>query len=519
MTSNLVLPSVRRSLISFGLAPAILLFVPSVTRAEHASPSATSSAGSPVVVEAGTEEGRIAPNAVALETAALETAALETTDSPPTVRADEDAESVSPAAVVDKEAAIRADLFEFHGYVRTGFGSNGKGGDQDAFLAPGTGVAGGPPVKYRLGNETETYGELILVNNWLTPQENSASLKTEIMLVFLTANNANFDPNDVFTIREAFVQAGNVIVAAPEAKFWAGQRYYRRHDIHINDFWVYDMSGYGGGVEDVSIGLGKLAFAYLGGSTDDDVTSIGRPVKHTLDLRLYELPAPGGSLTLAFNASRIPGGDLRKLSGEQVSAGQFPDVDGWSGAVFHISDPFLGGSNKLSFQYGAGASSDFHTFYHPPSTKLTGEPGTQVVDKSWRARVTETAHIQPTSQFSLMGTLIYQLTETGAPGRSKLSWYSGGVRPIWHATEYLSLAAEAGVDYIKDQRNQRTGYLAKYTLAPQVASGSTFWSRPVVRAYLTYAHWSNEFRGFIGGDAHNNDNRGLAFGVQMEAWW
>jgi maltoporin len=53
--------------------------------------------------------------------------------------------------------------FEFHGYFRSGYGLNGTGGQQVAFQAPGAGA------KYRLGNETETYGELIFVNNWLNP--------------------------------------------------------------------------------------------------------------------------------------------------------------------------------------------------------------------------------------------------------------------------------------------------------------------------------------------------------------
>jgi len=53
--------------------------------------------------------------------------------------------------------------FEFHGYLRSGYGLNSEGGQQVAFQAPGT------DAKYRLGNEAETYGELIFVNNWLNP--------------------------------------------------------------------------------------------------------------------------------------------------------------------------------------------------------------------------------------------------------------------------------------------------------------------------------------------------------------
>ena len=46
--------------------------------------------------------------------------------------------------------------FEFHGQFRAGYGLNSKGGQQVAFQAPGA------DAKFRLGNEAETYAELIL---------------------------------------------------------------------------------------------------------------------------------------------------------------------------------------------------------------------------------------------------------------------------------------------------------------------------------------------------------------------
>ena len=57
--------------------------------------------------------------------------------------------------------------FEFHGYLRSGYGLNGEGGQQVAFEAPGA------DAKYRLGHEAETYGEFIFVNNWLNPEQSS----------------------------------------------------------------------------------------------------------------------------------------------------------------------------------------------------------------------------------------------------------------------------------------------------------------------------------------------------------
>ncbi len=96
-------------------------------------------------------------------------------------------------------------------------------------------------AKYRLGNEAETYGEFIFVNNWLNPERSSdkAWMRTEVMIEANTsdaASYANFPGdvgNDQFRLREAFVQAGNLFDWQPDAKFWAGERYYRRQ--HIRD--------------------------------------------------------------------------------------------------------------------------------------------------------------------------------------------------------------------------------------------------------------------------------------------
>src|SRR6266853_2849357 len=97
--------------------------------------------------------------------------------------------------------------FEFHGYFRSGYGLNSTGGSQVAFQAPGA------DAKYRLGNEAETYGEFIFVNNWLNAEHatDKAWMKTEVMIQANTGNYASFanfagnTGNDQFRLREAFV--------------------------------------------------------------------------------------------------------------------------------------------------------------------------------------------------------------------------------------------------------------------------------------------------------------------------
>ena len=104
-------------------------------------------------------------------------------------------------------------------------------------------------------------------------------MKTEFMVEANTTNSANYASfangvgNDQFRFREAFVQAGNLFESQPDAKFWAGERYYRRQHIDIIDFYPLDLSGYGAGIEDLNVRFGKLAVAFLNAARPDIVNS------------------------------------------------------------------------------------------------------------------------------------------------------------------------------------------------------------------------------------------------------
>jgi maltoporin len=193
--------------------------------------------------------------------------------------------------------------FEFHGYFRSGYGLNSVGGQQVAFEAPGA------EAKYRLGNEAETYAELIFVNNWVNPDRdsNKAWFRTEFMIEANTSNSENYAPvgdapgADQFRFREAFVQAGNVFEGQSDAKFWVGERYYRWQHIDSDDFYPVDMSGYGGGVEDLHIGIGKLAVAFLNTARPDIVTQNGNLAKSNIDASLYDVKGPLGLWGLWFD--------------------------------------------------------------------------------------------------------------------------------------------------------------------------------------------------------------------------
>jgi maltoporin len=114
--------------------------------------------------------------------------------------------------------------------------------------------------------------------------------------------------------------------------------------------------------------------------------------------------------------------------------------------------------------------------------------------------------------------MVYQYTDfaTDAPEQQ---WVSGGLRPIWHISDVFSLAFEGGVDWASSTQNGDGGTLGKLTIAPQVSLGNDFFSRPVLRAFLTYAMWSEGLEGEVGGLDYSDRTSGWTWGLQMESWW
>src|SRR6185369_5506475 len=370
--------------------------------------------------------------------------------------------------------------FEFHGYFRSGYGLNSLGGQQVAFQAPGAGA------KYRLGNEAETYGEFIFVNNWVNPDHDAekAWFKTEVMLEANTTNSASYSNfnngtgNDQFRVREVFVRAGNVFESQPDAKFWAGERYYRRQHIEINDFYPLDMSGYGAGFEELNLGAGKVAVGYLAGARPDIQTANGNYIKSNIDVRFYDVKAPGGTLAGWFDfatgrAGTTPAGEV------------IPTSNGYAFGIRHQRLEWHGGYHALGIQYGTGPASNFTTSIDDP---------TRFNNSTARFLLTEQVVLQPNDKFAIMPIFILQRTKDGNPQHGWEQWVSFGARPEVFFTKYLSLAFEGGADHTHASTGQYDGWLRKFTIAAQIGAGRKFFSRPVLRAFLTYANWSDGLR-------------------------
>ncbi len=409
------------------------------------------------------------------------------------------------------------------GYFRAGYGRSSEGGPLQAFGIPGL-------AKYRLGNEAENYGELAFAKTFYPAgvfagqgmgEHDPVARMVYRMSFYNPYDNYGSAADTEFASPEVWGSLANVIPGMPDAKIWAGNRFYRRHDIHINDFYFWDMSGGGAGIEEVALGNGKLAFAWIGdgaqsgiynGFDSPDPLNVAGFSKTNFDLRYYDWPLFGGYGEVGLIYAR-------EGSGVDSNGKQAADADGVALDLVWTDKAFLDQNSlhKLSLQVGTGPAktftSGFETFSDATGSYIRPDP-----NDSWRFRATDQVVVKPSDAFSIGSALVYQYTEFGddAPNQQ---WVSGGVRPVWQITDVFSLAFEGGVDWVSDTQNGSGGTLGKLTIAPQVALGDEFFSRPVLRAFLTYASWSDGLRGEIGGSDYAGQSSGWSWGVQMESWW
>jgi maltoporin len=433
--------------------------------------------------------------------------------------------STPPAPIADVAAALAsaqpagiapADLgFRFHGYVRSGFGVDATGKGQQPFAAP---LAGS---KYRLGNEAETYLETTFAYGAASEGDDPGYFDSKVTLAYVTPTSQSSTFATTFSLREAYALARQVWAAQPGATFWAGARFYDRHDAHITDFWYRDQSGFGGGLENVSLGdYGKLAVAWIGGSQDQldpngsvPAEDLFRFNKNTFDVKFYELDLAGGQAAVIL--------DLSHFNGDEVTTETPPivvdDSVGVAGTAI-MEWPFTGGRYKVALQYGTGAAFDFRSVVTRPAG-LTLAPGDQVrLDDVWQFRLVSDLLIDQRGPWALQALGVYQELENGAAFDSRVRWVSLGARPVRRLGRFFSLATEAGWDYTV-QGDLPGGSVFKVTVAPQITPSFKFLSRPSLRAFATWAHWSDSFRGSVAAATNPDAVHGAAFGVQLETWW
>ena len=442
--------------------------------------------------------------------------------------------AVAVAAGVMSAQALAVD---FHGYARSGIGWTGSGGEQQCFQATGA------QSKYRLGNECETYAELKLGQEvW---KEGDKSFYFDTNVAYSVAQQNDWEATDP-AFREANVQGKNLIDWLPGSTIWAGKRFYQRHDVHMIDFYYWDISGPGAGIENIDLGFGKLSLAATrsqeaGGSYTFSSQNIYDTSKDTandvFDVRLAGLQTnPDGVLELGVDYGRANTTDDYRLA-------DGASKDGWMFTAEHTQS-MLKGYNKFVVQYatdamttqGKGIPQGSYGATYSVTDDAT-DTTTHYVDsninnngKMWR--LLDHGAISVTDNIDLMYVGMFQKTDMD--NNLGTDWWTVGIRPMYKWTPIMSTLLEVGYDNVKSQQTGDRNSQYKITLAQQWQAGDSIWSRPAIRVFATYAKWDENWGYIKDGDktlryaASNNsgistnsrgDSDEWSFGAQMEIWW
>lgn len=418
--------------------------------------------------------------------------------------------------------SAQAGAVDFKGYARSGIGWTGSGGEQQCFATTGTGG-----TKYRLGNECETYAELKLGQEvW---KEGDKSFYFDTNVAYSVSQQNDWESTSP-AFREANVQGKNLIEWLPGSTIWAGKRFYQRHDVHMIDFYYWDISGPGAGIENIDLGFGKLSLAATrsseagGSATFADRDALGNRIYDNLvpndvfDVRLAQMQVnEGGTLEFGvdYGHTNIP--DDYYL---QPGASK----DGWMFTAEHTQS-MLKGFNKFVLQYATDSM----------TSNGKGRPeGGSINNNGDMWRVLDHGAISLGDSWDLMYVGMYQ--DINLDNNNGTKWWTVGVRPMYKWTPIMSTLLEVGYDNVKSQKTDDTNSQYKITLAQQWQAGDSIWSRPAIRVFATYAKWDEKW-GYANGDSGAGYDSGIAysdtsaktfsrgdsdewtFGAQMEIWW
>lgn len=91
--------------------------------------------------------------------------------------------------------------------------------------------------------------------------------------------------------------------------------------------------------------------------------------------------------------------------------------------------------------------------------------------------------------------------------------------PAWIRLSTCHSRREFGYGVDPQADGERSRDLKKLTLAQQWSAGRSFWARPQIRVFATYAQWDGGRYQAASESIDAGDDDGLTFGVQAEAWW
>ncbi|PKF72457.1 carbohydrate porin [Chryseobacterium sp. PMSZPI] len=400
--------------------------------------------------------------------------------------------------------------FTVNGYIRTGIGWT-DGGQMVNFTTPEN------QHKFRMGNEANHYGELQF--NYKYRNKDSVNLYE---VTYMMAKYIPYGGDEYKQFPETSQLYGKINKVVKNANLWIGKRYYDRRNVESLDyFWINSAqnSQLGVGIENYQVknsgnlNLALLRFKY--GKNDSH--------SYVADFRYLDVPVSEHS-KLNFLGQYSVKTEDEILNTPRCSGYAFGGW--WTYSKDHITHTstvlFRKGSSIVESPYSGKTISEF-----------ADGKGMYDLDRANSLDIINNFVYDDKRRHAIQGSLTYQyrdygignVTENGLllDNKSAKNWFSVGFRYLYYINKHFNLALEAGNDYMKSNKTGIEGSLQKITFSPQISWDYGYFSRPVLRPFITYAHWSDSFVGMTGTSNFNmkllNKNHGISFGLQFEIWW
>ncbi len=435
---------------------------------------------------------------------------------------------------------------QFIGYFRSGAGSSSTGGAANCYY-----LGNGNGHGYRLGNECDSYGEIGYAHT-LATSENGVKF---VGHVFGATYSGDSSWNGNFQLTQMYVEAKGIDSLAGGTA-WVGQRFYERPDIHTMDLQYINLGGDGGGIDNIPTAIGgRFSYAIF---KDNDSNNAGPPISGATPFVIPNtIAGSNAAIRNDFLLRGLPvneGGKLDLIFG-YISATDHGSQrhSGFNAHLFHNQEMF-GGNNTFGIQYGVGpgtgrgdplVAGSLAAYQANPAAATSGGTGPGNLDTGiccnrmgtsgstllgsddTRTRVFDALVVQPTREFSTAFSLVYQSDKLSAlygPAQGTVDWTSFGVRPEYAFTQNFKLQGEISYDRVS-YPNAATQHLTKYTIAPTLSLGPSFWDRPELRVFLTHANWNAAatptliMNNYNAGNSLGMGTEGTTVGVQVEVWW
>ncbi|MGF1761270.1 carbohydrate porin [Photobacterium sagamiensis] len=404
---------------------------------------------------------------------------------------------------------------EFFGYAKWGkiFTNDDTTNDGTGELKDITRTKGGIG-NFRLGNELKWW---------------EAGLKGDVYEsgdtnwdVTWMIGNGGGDWSNIMTM-QMYTSATGVLESVPEAKVWAGKRYYRKHEAYLIDVKYWDTADTGLGIEDVDVGFGKFHAAWFMPDAkwgqpiekEDGSLDYKAGAFHNLDFRVSDIRfAKGASLTLGVNYATLQNRDM--------SPSEFNISDDGLMLSAVYAQTWSKGVNRLAVQYGTdGLAGGLMNGIGTESQYRIG-----LEHEGSSIRVFNEGEMRLTPQIDMMYAIAYQ--DVDLDNGNGFEWASASVMPQYAWNKYHTTAFQVGYDFAKDQTGIGKNETFKATISQQIQAGEGVWARPAIRVFASYidqtqdwAPGGNEW-GAIPGKAAFAESFAkdeVVFGANFEAWW